>query len=235
MRNDFRILSAFGLVASLVGCTEDVDSTDVKTSGVYADIHVLADGDGSSTLTVGLKVGGSKSNTYLDLKGGDELVATAGDAASQELSQSGREYKATFDTEAGGTKIVVSFNRAEEESAPNSSVVLPDPFELEGIERGQKISRKDTLEITWDAAEESMSAELKGDCLTIESRSFSDSGRFELEPALYDLSAGTEATESCNATLCFDRSQSGKVDAAYGEGGKIVATQRRCVAFMSTP
>jgi hypothetical protein len=46
-----------------------VESTDIRTTGVYPVIDVTAEGSGTSRVLVKLKVGGINSNTYLDLTG----------------------------------------------------------------------------------------------------------------------------------------------------------------------
>ena len=44
-----------------VGCRQEVESTDIRTSGVYPVVDVLAEGSGSSRVNVRLKVGGPVS------------------------------------------------------------------------------------------------------------------------------------------------------------------------------
>src|SRR5215510_5589701 len=83
-------------------CKETVDSSDVRTSGVYPEIEVTANGSGDSTVRVELKVGGSNSNTYLELRGDDELEVTVGDT-TKSMKESGNGYVATFDVDDEGT------------------------------------------------------------------------------------------------------------------------------------
>ena len=56
---------------------ESVESEDIRTTGIYPEIQVTATGNGSSLVRVRLKVGGSDSNTYLNLTGDDTLSASA--------------------------------------------------------------------------------------------------------------------------------------------------------------
>lgn len=224
------VIAVLGLIA--FGCTEDVDSNDIKTSGIYADMEVLATGNGRSTVTVALKPGGSRSNTYLEMEGEDELVAAVDDE-DRRLGKSGNYYKATFDTEAGDTEFVVSFNRADEDvSAPDSNVTLPDPFELEGIP--DSVSRAEEIEVTWSPTSDDEEWELDGDCMFPNGSDVDESGTLSLSANDYDLH-DDEDEETCEATLCVERTRRGEVDPAFGEGGVFVAIQRRCVSFTSTP
>ena len=61
----------------LHGCSQ-VDSDAVRTSGMYADMSIEADGSGGSLTRASLKVGGSSSNTFINLTDGDALVTRVG-------------------------------------------------------------------------------------------------------------------------------------------------------------
>lgn len=225
-------LASLGALA--LACSEDVDSNDVRTSGIYAEMEVLALGDGRSTVTVTLKPGGRSSNTYLVMEGEDELVATVDDA-SRALTKDGNGYQSEFDVEAGDTEFLIAFQRGPDDvSAMDSSVTLPDPFTLEAV--ADSVSRAEPLTVTWSPSgtDESMHWDLDGDCLFPESGSVNDSGTLTVESTDYDLHSGSEE-ETCPARLCLERRRSGQIDPAFGEGGEIVARQRRCVSFSSAP
>src|SRR4030095_9550092 len=88
------------------GCRQEVESTDVRTSGVYPVIDVTADGSGSTRVQVKLKVGGSASNTFLELTGEDRLTATAG-GVTKDLDATGSvTYSATFPGEGAGAYVI---------------------------------------------------------------------------------------------------------------------------------
>jgi hypothetical protein len=230
-----KITLALLAVVAAAGCgTEDVDSTGVKTKVVYAEMEVTATGNGSSTVKVDLRVG-KDSNTYLDLKGDDELVATAA-GTSKKLSQSGNSYKTTLPVEAADTEIVIAFNRGDEDTdAPNSSVLLPAPFVLAGVSSGATVSRADGFTVTWEAstANDPMRWTLDGDCMFATSKSISDAGQVAIVTKDFNLHNDKEQ-ETCTATFCVERSRTGAVDAAY-EDGMINAVQSRCVSFSSAP
>jgi hypothetical protein len=219
-------------------CQEDVDSIDVKTSGVYAEMGVLATGNGSSEVTADLRVGGSSSNTHLDLKGEDELRAAAGSPdTAKRMSQNGFVYEASFGVEAGDTMFTVMFKRgADDVSAPNSNVTLPDPFQLSGISSGMQISRAQGFTLTWETSPKNdpMIWNMQGDCFFHGSESTSDTGQLIVATSDFSMHSGQEQG-TCNATICLERTRSGQIDANYGEGGVIKATQRRCMSFVTAP
>src|SRR3569832_2813747 len=62
---------------ALCACTESVESTDVRTTGVYPEFQIVADGSGTTNASARLKVGGNDSNTFLDLQGSDVLEVSA--------------------------------------------------------------------------------------------------------------------------------------------------------------
>jgi hypothetical protein len=135
-----------------LACTESVESTDIRTTGIYPEIEVLATGDGNSKVTVRLKTGGKKSNAFLDLKGDDTLEVTVGDD-TKELDGSGdHEYVASFDTDAGGTKFTIAFLRGEDDdSAPESVVTLPEPFDMT-IDATTASRTDDEVPYSWEPA-----------------------------------------------------------------------------------
>ncbi|MGC4064627.1 MAG: hypothetical protein QM784_08280 [Polyangiaceae bacterium] len=234
------------LLASACSKSETVESEDIRTSGIYPEITVLAEGNGKSTATVKLKVGGDDSNTTLELTGKDELTCTAGDE-SKKLTQSGDSYKTTFATDEAGTEFVFSFDRGDEdENAPNSHVILPDPFSIEGVESSTEVSRADDeLTVTWDAsdANDTHSWTLKGDCLFDTDGDVSKDGTVTLKGDDFNATPSAEKEDAtdeekqCKATLCIERKRVGGLDPAFKseEGGEIRAIQKRCVSFVSVP
>jgi hypothetical protein len=61
-----------------------------------------------------------------------------------------------------------------------------------------------------------------------------DAGKTVLSASQFVPQAGEEQS-TCNASFCLERERPGSLDPAYGEGGVIKATQRRCAAFLSAP
>src|SRR4051812_28938457 len=108
-----RSLTVVGLVGLLLmGCSkETTSSSNIKTGGIAALIDVYADTASSATVHVELKVGGSDSNTYVDLDNGDELVATAGDDMKVLTTRDAGVYEANFSGVGAETPFRVVLNR----------------------------------------------------------------------------------------------------------------------------
>lgn len=228
--------SSFLALAFLaLGCTEEVESTDIRTSGIYPEITVTARGNGSSTVEVRLKVGGRNSNTFLDLKGEDTLEATVGDVTRTLDETSGHTYRATFPVDDGGTRFEVAFWRGEEDdSAPLSEVTLPAPFELE-LETREASRATDDVAFTWEPpAGGSVNWRIEGDCIFSEDGTTPDDGAAIIPREAFDAPSSDE-DETCTVQLELTRSRSGSIDPAFTEGGRIVARQVRRTTLTSTP
>ncbi len=221
--------------AATFGCSEeDVDSSAIRTDGIYAYFELV--GDGSDTeVTADLRVGGD-DGTVIDLSGEDELVVTSGDEVRR-MSGSDGDYSVTMSGSADGQEFVMAFNRGpDDEGAPNSTATLPDGFTFGGISSGDEVSRSDSVTVTWDPSgtDDDMSWSLDGDCLWEEDGEMGDSGALDLTASIYDVQMDDEET-TCAATLTIERRRAGHLDSAYGEGGGVMAIQRRSISFMSAP
>lgn len=217
-----------------LACTESVESTDVKTTGIYPEIEVVANGNGRSTVTVHLKVGGSNSNTYLNLDGEDTLEVTVDDETKR-LDRSGNGYRATFNVDDEGTEFVVAFLRGEGDTdAPASTVTLPAPFDLE-LGATEASRADDALEYTWEpAGSGSIGWRLNGDCVKLDSGSTPDDGSNSLAAGEIETFA-SDKDKTCTVELELTRSRRGSIDSAFTEGGSIVAKHVRKASFTSSP
>ncbi len=227
------IIAAVSLLA--FGCTESVESEDVRTSGIYPEIAVTATGNGSSTVRVRLKVGGSNSNTFLDLKGMDTLKATA-DGTTKTLDGSGDTYQATFPTDAEGTEFTIAFMRGEmDDNAPASTVVMPAPFDmrLSTTEAGRGA---DAVDVTWEppVSGSSIAWKLSGECIKLDTGSTPDDGAYTMEAGSIETFE-SDMDKSCTANFEMTRSKSGTPDPAFTEGGSVVARHVRSQGFTSNP
>jgi hypothetical protein len=200
------IIAAVSLLA--FGCTESVESNDVRTSGVYPEITVTGTGNGSSTVSVRLKVGGSDSNTFLDLTGDDKLQATVDDT-TKTLDGSGNTYQTTFPTDAEGTEFTIAFLRGDMD---------------------------DDADVTWAPPVSGAQAtwKLSGECIKLDTGSIPDDGTHTIEAGTIETFE-SDMDKSCTATFEMTRSRNGSVDPAFTEGGRVVARHVRSEAFTSTP
>jgi hypothetical protein len=217
------------------GCTQSVESTDIRTTGIYPEITVTATGSGTSKVEVALKVGGSSSNTYLDLTGEDQLKATVGGTAKVLDDIGSHTYAASFPVDEEGTEFVISFLRGKiDENAPASTVSLPAPFDLT-LAPTEASRASDPIELTWvPPATGNVRWDIDGDCIKIDSGTTPDDG-------MQALAAGSIETfesdkdKSCTVGLDLTRNRNGEIDPAFTEGGSIVARQVRSASFTSNP
>ena len=225
------------LSASLAaGCKQEVESTDIRTTGVYPVIDVTAEGSGTSRVLVKLKVGGINSNTYLELIGPDKLTVTGGGATKDLDSTGSVSYGATFATEAAGP-FVVSFMRGpDDDSAPNSTVDLPEPFIISPLATTELSRATADLVFTWTAGPAAgvIDSSLYGSCIDTIIETIPDDGTATISHDRIHARDGA-TTDSCSVTLTLARTDVGQVDPAFTEGGRVTASQIRTTLFTSTP
>lgn len=238
MRLPLQALTALVLIAPMVGC-EDIDSSDVRTDGIYAEFEVTADGDGESLVRAALRAGGGLSNTYLELDDGDRLVAYVDDEANR-LRARGNDaghvwYTAVVPIDAMGTVFNIAFERRSDvgDDALDSEVRMPPPFEIVAPEKDDRVAIGDeSIGIAWDRiASDAIEVEVRGDCIIDEF--------FDVEEDVGELRipAGAlrwrgDESSACRGEIEIVRTRRGEIDRSFGEGGRIVARQRRTVTVV---
>jgi hypothetical protein len=240
MRKDSLILVA-GLALVGTAC-EKVESEDVNTSGIYANIQVVANGDGQSQVIATLKVGGDTSNVFIDMSGDDKLEATSGEE-NKELAKDNEvgnivRYKASFDGDEEDKDFKVAFIRTVDDGAPESTVTLPAPFGITSPDADTSFSREnDDLVIEWENAgtEDAMHISANGDCVKLYTKAIDgDPGTHTIEKTVIDPKDEQE-TVNCPVTVTITRTRGGTLDTAYGEGGVISGQVVRTLELLSTP
>jgi hypothetical protein len=235
----------------LLAACETVESKNVRTDGIYADLRATADGSGSTVVEASLRVGGSGSNTYLDLSDGDSLLVDhAGDTRRLERSQDffgAVHYRTSVPTDAADTPLRVAFMREPHDqmeaecrggSAPYSIATLPSPFSITAPSADAKFSRaRDSIVVTWTpSSHDAMRWTASGTCIRNESGDLDgDPGRLELDAGRFEPATDREQSQSCEVTITLIRRRMGMVDPAYGEGGTFTAEQIRKVEIDSEP
>lgn len=240
----------FSVPLLLLAACEQIDSKNVNTDGIYADLEAASDGE-ETVIEARLKTGGGLSNTFLDLSDGDVLTAYAG----AEMSKMDREsqlgvvwYRARFSQIAENTPLRIEFTRqghddaetkCRGESAPNSMVTLPAPFSIGSPAKDDRFSRKDSaIDVQWSPSgtSDSMRWTLSGECIKGMSGNISgDPGRVVIEKGKIEAISEMRAGETCDVKIKIFRARSGNVDPAYGEGGNFAADQVREIEISSAP
>lgn len=236
-------LLLFGLAVGALGlmACENVDSEDVMTDGIYADINATAVGDGKTTVRAALRVGGGASNTYLELTGDDNLVASMGETSvdmGERMLAGARWYVAEFSEDALDTEFKVAFERTVDEAAPESVMTMVSPFDITAPTASASFSRaSDDIELTWETSgtEDKMLLNIDGDCVQLYHEDLAgDTGSFTVVAGTLEPADGHEEDE-CAVTAELIRHRDGTLDPAYGEGGVIWSRQVRTIRLNSTP
>lgn len=236
-----KILGFLLVSISTVACSE-VKSSAVTTEGIYIDYAVVTEGAGSgSEANTTLRVGGVTSTTFVDLEAGDQLVVSVNEE-SQVLSQSSlgviHSYDAAFTADAEGDSFVLAFDRADVDGAPETTAVLPAPFELTEPAADGVVSRSDDvgeLVVAWDnQGDDRMKIMVEGDCfVSYLASDQSDSGT-HIIPLSYFKDNEYDSTTSCEATVIVERQRAGSVDPAFA-GGQALGIQKRSVSIRLDP
>lgn len=214
-------------------------SDNVTTQGIYADIDVVAEGNGRTVVTAQLEVGsGGLGRTVLELAPGDTLTARANGIQLPMTEDSSIlndfRYRATFNFDSAGTTFTVAFNRASGISAPNSNVALPDGFVISSPTANDTFSTVDEIPIVWAPSGTSIIPEIRVRITCTQTNGLpltgtaaislnSDSGATTF-PVTNAMPLGMfDTSRLCNGEIEFERFRRGNLDRNYGEGGQITA------------
>ncbi|MCB9758223.1 MAG: hypothetical protein H6741_13895 [Alphaproteobacteria bacterium] len=232
-------LAAALILPTLVAC-ESVESESVLTSGVYADLHAVSNGD-ATRATATLRTGGATSNTFLQLTGDDNLSVSVDGGEAEKMNEQNLgdiySYTADFDAVNAGAEYVFAFNRLVDEGAPSSVAVLPEPFSVTEPAEDAVISRgAEAITVSWDGGtDDAMLVKVSADCI------YDHEVVVEGDPGTIVIEAGTlespdgSADQACDATVTVSRRRTGSLDAGYGEGGLIYGAQDRGVKIRIDP
>lgn len=208
-------------------CTS-VNSTDVKTSGLYAHIIATAE-SGGVRVDVGLDVG---TFTSVELHG-DQLAAetdgrrTTGFAESSLLGSHG--YSAFLPGPADpGQKVTVTLRRSS--GSTTSSVTLPGPISVVSPRSQAATRRSQDLLITTTHGAGGVTADWSGSCVTSGSQSFSDDSAVVIGA---NTIRGVSKAK-CLITLTVSRVSTGALDGGF-KGGSIQGSRGTKVTVWSAP
>jgi len=236
MQNRKALVSLCLVALAAVGCSkETTSSSNIKTGGIAALIDVYADTDTTATVHVELRVGGSSSNTYVNLEGSDKLTATAAGKTKTLTGIDSGIYEAKFSGVEGGTEFQVTLDRPDDTTATENSGTLPDPFTLD--DPPSDLSRKtDDLEVTWAPADsgDKMRLDFDGDCIFPYGHTASDTGSYVVDKDTLDSTGGDKPT-TCDITANVERSRNGSADGEFDPESWFILHQRRSASFTSNP
>jgi hypothetical protein len=241
--------SAALVVAGLAGLSacSSIDSDDIDTDAITADITVRPRADGSATEVAATLSAGAL--TFIDLQAGDRLVASSGDA-QVELSASdvlgAVSYAATLDgVGAAGATVTVAFEREAFTSAPSSTVVLPAPVSITAPDAAASFSRAEddlVVALAAVASDDPVRVSWSGECVVADgidvpagqaSVTLAKGTIQKAEPSSSDADAAPIA-DSCSLRIVAERTVQGVLDPAY-EGGRISAATSDSREVTTTP
>lgn len=237
-----------GIAWAAVGC-QKIDSTDVRTSGVYAEFTLTAHSTTEAKLDATLWAGGALSNTYLALTGPDHLTAYLGSNAYPMQGYTDivdEYYSAIVPYPATDTELSVAFERGPDNvSAPGSTVIVPALFALAPTAKTQYSRANDPLEIDWAPFDPTqlVSWFVDGACVQLFGEDGAvDSGQVAIPagtlqkppPPGPDEEHHPIPPDQCTATVDVTKSRVGQVDPGFS-GGTFTASQDRGTTFTSVP
>lgn len=219
-----------------VACSATTSSRNIRTGGLVALVDVTADSDQQSVVSTQLVIGGSSSNTYVVLEGGDRLYAeTNGDKREMNATSDG-EYEAKFARAEG--EFVVSLSRDVDSAAPKSSGTLPAPFQItSNFGDEPKSRRKDKVEVSWSPGNSGadVTIRIEGDCIhSQEYKVGGDPGSFTIERKQIEAWK-SDTKKSCNVGVEVIHLTRGTTDSAFDSDSRFELRQVRRTRFVSGP
>ena len=135
------LLAVLAATWMLSGCSsESVDSEGIATSAIWAGITITTTNNSQAGITVELNVGGD-SGTNLVLNNNDRVDVTSSRETitlTQDTDFLDVDYEGSIDISGGGDTLTVALVRGgsngssnsgqNNDSAPNSNLIIPEPF-----------------------------------------------------------------------------------------------------------
>jgi hypothetical protein len=229
----------------LAACFERVDSTDVSTEGLYADVRLLSLDGVSTDVAVTLSVGGP-NGTRVSLANGDRLTAAAlgrvVDLASREDLFGSPSYAGTLPQAGENVAVVVDYLRGDRSSqaqscgntsAVGSYALMAKPFELSPMMSSARLSQPVT--VAWsNRSIDPVAVRVDGTCVQGGVDRVSDGGAFAI-PGAWLAPSDPRNPSACSVRVVARRCTGGRASPAFGEGGRVEACQERSLSFRVAP
>jgi hypothetical protein len=230
------------LAALVLGGCSTVDSADIRTSGITADLTVtVLEGSTSAEVSGTLRVG---TLTFVELGGGEKFTASGGGQSAvlkrRKVAGVTSYYGRLEGVSAPGTEITFALQReGDNGSAPTSTVTLPEPVQFGRPAPGTRFSRRANLPVRFLSGPP---AELAwaGHCiqpgsLQIEAgRTTATISRGSIQATTTSPSPGGTTSDTCQISLTLTRRTEGKLDGAFKDGF-VTAESRSVRQVVSAP
>ncbi|MEV5967895.1 hypothetical protein AB0L70_39380 [Kribbella sp. NPDC051952] len=236
-------IAALAVILVLTGCST-VESKDIRTSGMTAGLIVtLPEATDAAEVSATLRVG---TLTFVELGNGEELTASGGgkDVSLRHHRAAGvTNYTNRLDgVVAAGTEITFNLKRGgADDSAPTSTVKLPERVRLVAPAAGTTVSRRRDLVVRFDSEPSRQPSVLTwaGECV--------QEGSLELEPGRTTATIARGSIRQvtttptpgkdlsrCPIQVTVTRRTEGKLDPAFKDGS-VTAESRSTRQINSVP
>jgi hypothetical protein len=247
--SNYRIMGMAGVSALLLGCSGPESSSTsgpgggpVPTNRITFDLSVEAVDQGPAVVRANLNDGRAGGASYR-LDGGDYLRACIGSVCrsmADNDSVFAPDYIARFDYQAG-VDYVVSFNRLEARTAPDSRVKLPPDFAIVTPADHQPVTDGDTVLVSWSptGAPAEVSLSYVSECIAQSGTHISSSGNLggdssangrenvRIDPIVDAVkSSSVSPIASCSIEVTVSHELQGRVDPAFDDGTAVGIVSR---------
>lgn len=242
VKKKIQLLSIATFFLILNGCDE-VASEDINSSGIYAEIEVISNGNGTTTVEAQFTTSSSFNSSDIELTGADSLFVTVDGINFTFNKNNGLlehdTYVSTIPTDEAGKVLTVTLQR-QGESALNSVVSLPEKFLVSMPSEFSSFSSGDILTSTWSLLTTSLSDGMEieydlqcvhamGGLLSIpKNANVTDAGLYSVNVDALLAGANIDQSQICSAEITYTRFINGTL-ANYGKGGFIKAKYNRKV------
>lgn len=229
----------------LAGCFEAVDSTDVTTDSLFANVELVSHDGVATDVSVRLSVGGSMG-TDVQLKNGDRILASAQGQTIELAHDSelfgGHRYVGVLPRGAENVAFSIDYLRGDtsaqaqscgQSSAIGTFAIMPKPFELSPMMSQARLATPVT--VAWsNAGTGNVELRVSGSCIQGGLVSVRDTGVAVLDRAVFEASDAANPS-ACNVQVTARRCASGQASPSFGEGGTVRACQDRSLSFRVVP
>ncbi len=216
-------------VAGVAGCGH-VDSSDVATDKMRAELELRSWDDGSAAMGLSLKAR-RPWRKWVFLSGDDALTANfRGEdvAMREEVVGKKHTYVAWFADVQSGEPITVSLSRGDGDDALSSTAELPPAMDMfvpdTDIDLGW-----DGIDVQWwppsEDLNDQMTLDITGSCISNVHRRLDDTGSYFLPPGALNPS-DEESPDSCFVELELRRERTGSLSDTF-RGGEAMGVQIR--------
>ncbi|MCD6498630.1 MAG: hypothetical protein J7M25_10075 [Deltaproteobacteria bacterium] len=207
------------VLAGGAGCST-TDSTNVKTSGIWAHYVVRDNGDGSVDVRAVLRVGGS-TGTVVDLTNGEHMEVNGVTLTEFYDPITNLHWSHATVSDDPMNRYDFDFIRTDDTGTPietvSTAVIRPALPVISDVNGGADISYGQDVTITWDASEpgDDVDITISGDCIDdLSYPGLSDSGQYVVSHADMPMIG----TQGCDLTIRVQRNVTTDVSAEF-QGG----------------